>query len=280
MEYSKLLDTIDTLGYAGICVSTENSQLLKNSLLILQKENQFRKCYYWGKINAIQNDYHIAYGYKKDCMNGKIYYYSMDGLNWLLLPKPEKYAKFLTPLAINKFEGEPSIVTNVYDSNPPFPSNEDPKQYYNGPIPKELKEEDRLATIVETITEEAIIIPRGGWFKCPNGDIIENLAFEGLNEVDALNLKSYQHARPPQQKWNTNLLTRPDYDYAIDFLDTVDLDIPQGCWNLQLLMGSNLIILYNLYWPGMTFYHKLNTPHYGFLYIGNGKKNMDLPFMV
>lgn len=55
----------------------------------------------------------------------------MDGLNWLLLPKSPKYAKFLTPLAVNKFEGEPSIVTNVYDSNPPFPSNENPKQYYN-----------------------------------------------------------------------------------------------------------------------------------------------------
>lgn len=53
-----------------------------------------------------------------------------------------------------------------------------------------------------------------------------------------------------------------------------------GCWNLQLILEARLIILHSLYWPGMTFYHKLNTPHYGFLYVGNGKKNMDLPFMV
>lgn len=103
---------------------------------------------------------------------------------------------------------------------------------FQGPIPKELKEEDRLATIVETITEDAVIIPRGGWFKCTNGDVIENLAFEGLDLTDATNLKSYLHARSPQQKWNTNLLTRPDYNYATDFLDTIDLDVPHGIFKL------------------------------------------------
>lgn len=52
-----------------------------------------------------------------------------------------------------------------------------------------------------------------------------------------------------------------------------------GCWNLQLI-SEKLIILHNLFWPGMMFYHKLNSPHYGFLYFGHGKKNMDIVFMV
>ncbi|XP_034187436.2 radial spoke head protein 9 isoform X2 [Osmia lignaria lignaria] len=228
MECFWLLDSLDMLGYAGICVGTENSQLLKYSLLILQQENHFRKCYYWGQIYGVRSDYHIAYGFEKDCMNGQVYYYSTDGLNWLLLPKANKCARFLTPLAINKFEGDPSIVTNVYNVNPPFPPNEDPKKYYDGPIPKELKEEDRLAATVELIREDAAVVPRGAWFKCPDGDCIENLGFEGLTINDASYLKSYLHARPPQQKWNTNLLTRPDYNYALDFLDTIDLDVPPG----------------------------------------------------
>ncbi|KAK2579538.1 hypothetical protein KPH14_010840 [Odynerus spinipes] len=280
LQPNKTFQALHLIGYAGICVSTENSQLLRNSLVILQKENHFRKCYYWGKINGVRNDYHIAHGYEKDCMTDQVYYYSTDGLTWLLLPKAEKYAKFLTPLAVNKFEGEPSIVTNVYDINPPFPPNEDPKRYYSGDIPKELKEEDRLAAVIESINEDAAIVPRGGWFKCPNGEVIENVAFDGLDATDASNLKSYLHARKPQQKWNTNLLTRPDYNYATDFLDSIDLDVPQGCWDLQLLSGCRLAILHSSYWPGMIFYHKLNTPHYGFLYIGNGKKNMDVPFMI
>lgn len=75
MENLKLLESLDILGYAGVCVGTENSQLLQNSLIILQQENHFQKCYYWGKIYGVINDYHIAYGYVKDCMDGQVYYY-------------------------------------------------------------------------------------------------------------------------------------------------------------------------------------------------------------
>ncbi|KMQ92708.1 radial spoke head protein 9-like protein [Lasius niger] len=95
-------------------------------------------------------------------------------------------------------------------------------------MPKELKEEDRLAAVVESITEDATIIPRGAWFKCPNGDVIENPSFEGLCASDASHLKSYLHARSPKEKWNTNLLSRPDYNYALDFLDSIDMDVPRG----------------------------------------------------
>lgn len=95
-------------------------------------------------------------------------------------------------------------------------------------MPQMLKEEDRLAATVELITEDAAIIPRGAWFKCPDNSVIENSNFEGLCATDAAYLMSYLHARPPKEKWNTNLLTRPDYNYALDFLDSIDMDVPQG----------------------------------------------------
>lgn len=81
---------------------------------------------------------------------------------------------------------------------------------------------------MESITENAAIIPRGAWFKCPNGDVIENPSFSGLCDMDASNLKSYLHARPPKAKWNVNLSSRPDYNYALDFLDSIEMDVPQG----------------------------------------------------
>ncbi|XP_012283732.1 radial spoke head protein 9 homolog [Orussus abietinus] len=281
MECLRLLQSLDLLGYAGVCVSAERSQLLQNSLLILQQENHFRKCYYWGRIDGIENDYYIAYGYEKDCLNGQVYFYSINCVDWFLMPKPNECGQFLAPLAINKFQGDTSIVTNVYKANPPFPANQDPKTVYKkGVIPRELKEEDRLSAIVELINTDAMVVPRGGWFKSPNGDIIENPGFEGLSQSECLYLKSFQHARLPQQKWNTNLLTRPDYNYSFDFLDTIDTDVPEGCWNLQFYLGGRLAVLCSLYWPGMAFYHKIDSPHYGSLYIGNGKKNMDVPFML
>jgi len=102
------------------------------------------------------------------------------------------------------------------------------ERFLQGPLPKELKEEDRLAATVELIMMDAAVIPRGAWYKCSNGDVFENPSFSGLSVADASQLNSYLHARPPKEKWNTNLLTRPDYNYALDFLDSIDMDIPQG----------------------------------------------------
>ena len=69
--------------------------------------------------------------------------------------------------------------------------------------------------------------------------MIENSNFEGLGISDVSYLKSYLHARPPQQKWNTNLLTRPDYNYALDFLDTIDMDVPSGM-GIKIFFNNDL----------------------------------------
>ncbi|XP_008216270.1 radial spoke head protein 9 homolog [Nasonia vitripennis] len=280
MECLKLQETLEIFGHAGFCVSAERSQLLQNSLLILQTENHFQKCYYWGRVNGIRNDYHVAYGFQKDCMLGQSFFYSTDCLNWLLMPEPKKCAILLTPLAINDFRGDPSLVENVYDANPPYPAKDDPLRYADEPIVKHLKEEDRLSATVFLINHEAAVVPRGAWFKTTDGKIVLNTSFEGLESSESRQLKSYLHARPAQNKWNANLLTRQDYNLALDFLDTIAEDVPPECWNLQFAQGGRLALLHSLYWPGMMFYHKTNSPHYGSLYVGNGKKNMDLLFML
>lgn len=91
-----------------------------------------------------------------------------------------------------------------------------------------MKEEDRLAAIIQIISEEAAVVPRGGLFKQTDGVTVHSRAFEGLSVEEADELCSFQHYRTPQHDWNTNLLTRVDYNYAMDFLDTIDTDIPQG----------------------------------------------------
>lgn len=45
------------------------------------------------------------------------------------MPEPSKCATLLTPLAITDFQGDPSIIMNVYDANPPYPPNEDPERF-------------------------------------------------------------------------------------------------------------------------------------------------------
>lgn len=91
----------------------------------------------------------------------------------------------------------------------------------------EIKEEDRLAAIVQIITEEAAVVPRGGLFKQTDSIVVHSRAFEGLKVDEADELCSFLHYRTPQRDCNTNLLTRVDYNYAMDFLDTIDKDLPE-----------------------------------------------------
>lgn len=143
-----------------------------------------------------------------------------------------------------------------------------------------LKEEDRLASVVHQIIKEAGVVPRGALFKNPEGVVIENLSFEGLSTLDAREIKSFQHFHIPTRKVNTNLLTRDDYNYAIDFLDPLDIDIPEGCWQIQITQDEDKVILKSMYWPGLMFFHQLRTPHHGFIYFGYGKRSVDSAFTL
>ncbi|XP_057327111.1 radial spoke head protein 9 homolog [Microplitis mediator] len=281
MEFNKLSESIDTVGYAGVCVGTERSELLKNSLLLLGKENNFDKIYYWGRINGILKDYHVAYGHGKDYLRNNVYYYSFDCFDWLLLPQPTKNQKVISTFMRNYFQGEPSVkkLTEV----PEFllyNDEEMPKSIEGDIIPCEIKEEDRLSAAVDLITNDSIIIPRGSWIKLPSGDVAKNLTFTGLNFTECTKLESYLHKRIPQEKSNVSLTKRQDYNFALDFLDPIDMDLPKECWSLQPYFKDNLIIIRNLYWPGMTFYHKLNSSEYGSIYIDDGIKNKNLSFMI
>lgn len=276
MDLDSVLYSLDTSGNIGHVISTEEGLILYNSLLMLQNENHFRKIYFWGRIFGVEKDYYISYGYVKDALLGRIYYYSTNCIDWGLLPQPTDSAKLLTPLCTSKFQGDPSLVIDILLEKDEIALGTPLKE----PQVRRLKEEDRLSATVHSITYEAVALPRGALFKRPDGVVVENRSFEGLNNLEAQEIKCFLHYRIPTQKWNTNLLTRYDYNYAMDFLDPCDTDIPQGCFSLQISLGGILAVFKSLYWPGCICYHYIGTPKYGFVYFGHGKKNLDVPFML
>lgn len=276
MNLNLLLNSVDYIGHTGLILSLEESIVLNNSLLLLQNENHFRNIFLWGKILGSNNDYYVAFGYVKDALLGRIYYYSTNMTDWGLLPPPTERGKLLTQLATTSFQGDPALVIDI------LCEKDDPilnKMFGDVNTTRPLKEEDRLSSTINFINEDTLIVPRGALFKRADAVVVENLAFTGLTIQESREQKSYLHFRESRQKWNTNLLTRRDYNYALDFLDTVDMDIPQGCWTIQIFEGRNVLVR-SLYWPGMIFYHMLNSMYYGCLYLGNGKKNLDIPFML
>lgn len=276
MNLDSILNTLETSGHSGHVITTEESLVLYNSLLLLQNENHFRRIYFWGRIFGADKDYYIAYGYVRDALTGRIYYYSTNCTDWGLLPQPTEKAKTLVPLCTTRFQGDPALVIDILlekDEIALGPPLDKPQIH-------QLKEEDRLAATIFLINEEAVAVPRGALFKRPDGVVVENLSFEGLSALEADEIKCYLHYRNAHNKWNTNLLTRQDYNYALDFLDTLDEDLPEGCWSIRMVAGRTLAIVRSLYWPGMIIYHFIDTPKFGFVYFGNGKRVVDVPFML
>ncbi|XP_049868199.1 radial spoke head protein 9 homolog [Pectinophora gossypiella] len=265
----KLWEYKEYINVNGMMLGNELISRLQNSLTLLQVENHFSQMQYWGQIYAIDADYHIAVGITHDAINERKYFYTHDFLFWSLLPKAKRKYKHLSLLTTFPFRGDPALKIKVLDESL------DPKDPDRC---KEMKEESRLAATISNICEEAEVCARGQLIKQPDGTIVINSNYYGLTAAEAKLQKSYYHIRPAQHRWNTNLLTRPDYNYSMDFLDSIDQDIPTGSWDLSVEQGGTVIYLKCLYWPGMSYFHKVRTPESGFLYVGNGHKNLDVPF--
>lgn len=124
---------------------------------------------------------------------------------------------------------------------------------------------------------EAAIHPRGVLYRQVNRCVTYNPCFRGLNRLDASHLKNFQLFRYPLNNRNFNLTKREDYNYQTDFFDTIDDLIPPKCFSIQL-NERDVCIIRSLKWPGMVFYHKLNTMYQGFFYFGSGRDCLDVLF--
>ncbi|XP_063623961.1 radial spoke head protein 9 homolog [Cydia splendana] len=271
MNVHKLWEVREYMNVNGKMFSSELISMLQNSLTMLQAENHFTHMHYWGQLYAVDGDYHIAVGITNDAVADRRYFYTTDLKYWALLPKAKRRHRLLSLLATFPFRGDPTLKVKILD---------EALEENNPDRCQVITEESRMAGTIANICDEAEICARGQLIKQPDGRVVINSNFYGLTGFEAQQLKSYLHIRPPQHQWNSNLLSRQDYNYSMDFLDSIDQDIPNGCWNLSLEQTGSIAYLKSLYWPGMTYFHKIRTPDAGFLYIGNGRKNLDVPFLV
>ena len=73
-------------------------------------------------------------------------------------------------------------------------------------------------------------------------------------------------------------------DLADDILTTVG-DVKagsavKGCWKVVRSADASAVIVRNLFWPGYSCVYDLSTGATTGAYMGNGSKNMDVPFML
>ena len=130
-----------------------------------------------------------------------------------------------------------------------------------------------------------------------------------MDKDDALQPISYLHLRRPEAQWDKNLISRPDYNISLDFLDSIANDIPTGkspsmplpgsdeckmstvagCWTITTDITESVATARSLYWPGAycsTIIKNSRKLHVcgwsltSWWYMGLGRKNWDLPFMI
>lgn len=280
MNVDNFKSSLECMSYCGINLDPEKTALIEKSLIILQSENKFSQIFFWGRINGIENDYYIAFGYTEDCARARRFFFSVNCIKWYLLPphNPDQYeACILIP---DQFQGDITRITEV-TMDPNFVLGVDDILRPSKRSKFKLKEEDRLSCMVNLITEESAILPRGALYKNVDGKTIYNPMFRGLSLTDGSKFENYLLYRNPREKWNANLLKKINYNYSVDIFDSTDIIVPrEQSFCLTIEQDPIIVFIKSLHWPGMVFFHKCRTEQHGFCYFGDARKNLDLLFML
>ncbi|KAJ8274727.1 hypothetical protein COCON_G00093520 [Conger conger] len=215
-------------------------------------------------------------GVTEDELKDKKALYSLNCIDWHLLPLPTPVLLAeVAAVAKGRFVGDPSFEYELTETRQQGEGDEAVKEEFT----MKVTEEKRLAATVFNIEKDVSVVPRGAFIRTPHDTVQVNHSFQGLSTLEARNLGNYLHFTEPQQLKKKSILEMADLDPSIDFLDPLSEDILKGSWSLQM-EGSSMCVLRSLLWLGLTFFHVPATPQHGYIYMGDGLKNLDLPFML
>ncbi|XP_037230719.1 radial spoke head protein 9 homolog [Falco rusticolus] len=223
MEAAALPAALELVAGGGAGLSPEKRAVLGASLLLLQRDYRFERVWFWGCIQGVRGAYYIAEGLGPDRAAPRRRLYSLNCVEWSLLPPATQEVVAQAEQLKGRFQGDPSFEYEYTEIN-----TEDAKRLFGDGKEPMIKEEARLVATIELIDRAVGIIPRGAFVKTPLGSVHENRNFEGLSLMEAKKLSSYFHFTEPVNLKNKTLLEKADLDPSTDFLDSLEHDIPQG----------------------------------------------------
>ncbi|XP_047430214.1 radial spoke head protein 9 homolog [Mugil cephalus] len=277
MDSNSLYYSFELVAGSGLTLNVEQRAALQTSLVIMKKNYKFHRVLFWGKILGLKEDYFIAQGRGEDEMKDRKNLYSFNCMDWFLLPSvTDSMIKEVSKAAKGRFIGDPSFVYEHLETHKQGEGEEAVEEE----VVTKVNEEKRLAVSVHLIDKEVSVVPRGAFIKSPHGLVQINRSFGGLSESETRKLDNFLHFREPKNLKKKSILEMGELNPATDFLDVLSDDIPKGSWSLQFECTGKVCVLRSLLWLGLTFYHVPMTPQHGYMYIGNGSKNLDLCFML
>lgn len=273
MDAATLSSGLVNISSLGVGLNQTQQSALDTSLIIAEANYKFTGIRYWGKISGIKEDYFIVYGINKDELNGRKFLYSLNCIDWHLLQDPSEESLTKSEVVRGRFIGDPSYEyehVNVERIGEGEDAHDEETVFT-------IKEEERLAAVVHNITSE-FVVPRRAFMKSSDGCVTRNPSYRGLNESETAHMSNWFHFRSQQNKKH-DIKQLAHIDPAIDFMDTIEEDIPAGVWSIQNEKGSN-VTLRNLKWIGLIGFAVPHSSRFGCAYFGSGEPNYDLPFML
>ncbi len=87
-------------------------------------------------------------------------------------------------------------------------------------------EEARLKYFIECADHDLSVVPRGAFLLNASEHVVPNQTFAGLDRYSSSKLVNYVHARPPVKLPLKSLLEQEHLSKSLDFMDTIDEDVP------------------------------------------------------
>nr|XP_034964085.1 radial spoke head protein 9 homolog isoform X2 [Zootoca vivipara] len=174
MDAETLPYALDLVASSGVCLSPEKRAALRNSLLLVRRDYRFEQVRLWGRIQGTRGAYYIAEGVGPDRAGARSRLYSLNCVEWSLLPPPNDEFTALTSVLKGRFQGDPSYEYEHYEKK-----EEGERPYEEEAATNLIKEEVRLVSAIDQIDKAVGIVPRGAYIKSPLGPVHENRNFEG-----------------------------------------------------------------------------------------------------
>ncbi|XP_044107572.1 radial spoke head protein 9 homolog isoform X2 [Neovison vison] len=209
MDAESLLLSLELASGSGQGLSPDRRASLLTSLMLVKRDYRYDRVLFWGRILGLVADYYIAQGLSEDQLSPRKTLYSLNCMEWSLLPPATEEMVVQTSVVKGRFMGDPS------------------HEYEHTELQK-MSEGEKVFEEEVVIDKAVAVIPRGALFKTPFGPIHVNRTFEGLSLSEAKKLSSYFHFREPVELKNKTLLEKADLDPSLDFMDPLEHDIPKG----------------------------------------------------
>ncbi|ETM01540.1 hypothetical protein, variant, partial [Phytophthora nicotianae] len=266
------LDQLDVVSRCiGQTLTPQERSNLELGMLKRSATETFQSLRFWGRVSGKTQDYLVCVAVMpgKDYPKKKFYFCTNSSPELQQFPQLNKKKSAMAAALTSRLKGDPAFL---------FSDSGEPQNQEEGEAP--FCELDRLAYIVEEIDHATSVVPLGAYVVSPLHQVIANPSFHGLTWDQSLQLYNFFHFRHPDLPERAQIIENAEgLVRAGDFFDPLIQDL-DGAWVISKDNTGAYMTLRNYEYPGAFCFHRPQTAHYGSVYFGDGRKNLDIAFMI